>query len=416
MCHTGSRSRVATKALIFSLASLPTVAGATNPKSSDGAIRRLVEGQAEFAANLYSQIAPQPGNLLLSPYSIQEALAMTYAGARGATASQMAATLGFGAVGGDLHGAFAALDAALQPAESPYRPPLTLRIANGLWGDQSAAFRSDFKSTLDEDYGAPLTQVDFRRDCEAARRSINTWVAEKTEGRIPDIFPPGSIHAGTRLALANAIYLRASWLHPFEPNATQDDDFHRLDGRTVRVPMMNQTEHLLYAERDSAQIVQLPYTGGPLAMLIVVPKLGGFAAFEAALDAERIAGLTRDVRPTKVRLTMPRFEYTTGLALIDPLMALGMRDAFDGARADFSGMTGERGLKIDAVVHKAYIRVDEIGTEAAAATGVAVGITSMPPPEKPVVMKIDRPFLFFILHTQSNALLFMGRVVDPSTP
>lgn len=401
--------------LILTAFALTALARPAIALSADAAIDKLVAGQRAFAADMYAQLKSQPGNLMLSPYSIQQALAMTYAGAAGATANQMAAALRFEECRGDLHPAFAALSQSLKPIEREGREPFTLEIANSLWGEKGLNFKESFQAVIRDHYGGGLEGVEFSRDPESARSRINNWVSERTRERIVDLFPSGTIHSDTRLVLANAIYMKGAWRHPFQEYATKSEDFHLLDGGTAQTAMMNQTERFAYAETGGVQIVQLPYDGGSVAMLIALPKAGEFAEYEGKLDAKRLAGLSSDLEPVKVRLTMPRFEFSAGFALAEPLAQLGMRDAFSASHADFSGMTDDARLKIDAVVHKAFIRVDEKGTEAAAATGVSVGVTSMPPPEKIVEMRIDRPFVFVIQDTKTGAVLFMGRVVDPRT-
>lgn len=401
--------------LILAASALTALDRPAIASSDEAAIDKLVTGQRAFAADMYAQLKSQPGNLMLSPYSIQQALAMTYAGAAGATADQMAAALRFEDCRGDVHPAFATLTESLQPVEREGSEPFTLEIANSLWGEKGLNFKESFQAVIKDHYGGGLETVEFSRDPESARSRINNWVSERTRERIQDLFPSGTIHSDTRLVLANAIYMKGAWRHKFEEYATKSEDFHLLDDGAVKTPMMNQTERFLYAETGGVQIVQLPYEGGPVAMLIALPKAGEFTEYESKLDAKRLADLAADLKPVKVRLTMPRFEFSAGFSLAEPLVQLGMRDAFTANHADFSGMTDDARLKIDAVVHKTFIRVDEKGTEAAAATGVSVGVTSMPPPEKIVEMRIDRPFVFVIQNTKTGAVLFMGRVVDPRT-
>jgi len=246
---------------------------------------------------------------------------------------------------------------------------------------------------------------------EEARVTINEWVSEQTEGRIKDLIPPGAIDALTRLVLTNAIYFNAAWSRPFEEERTEDAPFYRLDGSQVTVPMMRQVESFGYATGEGYQAVELPYDGHELSMVILVPKEGEFETFEAALDVQRLEAILQDLRYTQVALSMPKFEIESSFSLVDALAAMGMPVAFSD-EADFSGMTGSRDLTISDVVHKAFVSVDEAGTEAAAATAVIMKLTSAP--MEPVEMRIDRPFLFAIRDLQTGALLFVGRVVDPS--
>ncbi len=377
---------------------------------------KLRDGQRQFAADLYPLLGERAGNFLFSPYSIQQALALTYAGACGATADQMASAARFTDLGDELATAFGHLNAkvlAQRPRQGPDDSKLALHIANRLWGQQGIDWKGDFVKTLKAHYGAPLETVDFRRDAEGARTAINDWVAEQTRDRIQDLFGQGSIHSDTRLVLANAIYMKAAWLHPFSLEKTGKETFHLLDGRTIKTPMMHQTERFLYRETDGVQVAALPYAGGLLAMVVMLPPRGAFEDWEKSLDGEALADLLGDLQPAKLKLALPRFEYTSSFGLVEPLSRLGMPDAFAAGRADFTGMTADEDLHIDAVVHKAFISVDEEGTEAAAATGVAVGTVSIEPPTDPIEMRVDRPFVFVIRHTPTGAILFMGRVVDP---
>jgi serpin B len=246
----------------------------------------------------------------------------------------------------------------------------------------------------------------------AARVTINDWVSEQTEGRIEDLIPQGIINALTRLVLTNAMYFNAAWASPFEPSATKDGAFHTLDGGRVTVPMMRQSTHLGYAEDEGVQLVELPYDGQELSMLILLPAAGQFESFEAALDAERVGTMLRGIARRQVALTMPKFEIESEFSLSKALIAMGMPDAFSVADADFSGMTGNRDLFIRDVVHKSFVSVDEAGTEAAAATAVIMQLRAMP--QQPVEVTVDRPFVFLIRDIQTGAILFVGRVVDPA--
>jgi serpin B len=371
-----------------------------------------------FAFDLYQVLRTMPDadNLIYSPYSIAAALTMTYAGARGATAQQMADVLHVSLSDDELHSAMADVQAALMYVElaGPDEEPLRLSIANALWGQQGYPFRADYLDLLDAYYGAGLRQLDFVAAPEPARQTINDWVADETEDRIQDLLPPGSIDVDTRLVLTNAIYFKGAWVTSFEDYLSVDGPFTRLDGSTVTVPMMGQTEYFAYAALEDYQAVALPYQGGFTAMLILVPEAGHFDAFEAALDMDVFQAALDSLASTNLALTMPSFEAETDFSLVETLAALGMIDAFDPDRADFSGMADTAGgnLYVSEVVHKAFIAVDEAGTEAAAATGVVVGVTSAGP--MPVELTIDRPFVYAIYDQASGAILFLGRVLDPS--
>jgi serpin B len=390
---------------------------ATAPEVEPADLQKLIADNSAFALALYQAVRETEGNLFFSPYSLSLALAMTYAGARADTESQMAAALHFGLPQEKLHPAFNALDLSLprgkaktkegQPTEG-----FRLHIANALWGQTDDQFLPAFLDTLAENYGAGLQLLDFRADPEAARDTLNRWVSEQTEKKIQDLFPQGSITELTRLVLANAIYFNAAWLHPFEAERTRDGDFHLLDGGKVTVPMMTETEMLGYAAAEGYQAVELPYAGGDFSMVVMLPAEGQFAQFEQSLDVGRVGAIVSGLQTANVHLTLPKFTYSTRLSLKQTLTAMGMKDAFVPNIADFSGMAGTRDLFIMDVLHQAYVKVDEAGTEAAAATGVVVGVTSAPPP--PVEVRIDRPFLFVIRHRETGTLLFVGRVVDPT--
>lgn len=378
-------------------------------------LQALAEGNSAFAWDLYHLLSREDGNLFYSPYSISLALAMTYAGARGDTERQMAGTLHFDLSQSQLHPAFQALAAELasrsEGRQEDEGDRFRLNVANSLWGQEGYPFLPAFLDLLDSYYGAGLRRLDFAAAAEAARQAINTWVEEQTEGRIKDLIQPGVIDSTTRLVLANAIYFNASWAYPFFEGATADGPFHLADGSEVTVPMMRLNEDLAYAAGDGYQAVELPYTGHQLSMVILLPDEGEMGTFEASLDAARVSEIVSGLARQQVMLTMPRFEFESEFSLGDTLAEMGMVDAFGGA-ADFSGMAGNRDLFISAVVHKAFVAVDEEGTEAAAATAVVVAELAMP--AEPVEMTVDRPFLFLIRDLDTGTLLFVGRVVDPS--
>jgi len=378
-------------------------------------LAELVAGNSAFAFALYQAIRQEPGNLFYSPYSISLALAMTYAGARGNTERQMADVLRFTLPQERLHPAFNALDQALASrgagAKSKDGKPFRLSVANSLWGRAGYKFLPAFLDTLAVNYGAGLRLVDFQAAPEAARKTINDWVSQQTEDKIRDLIPPGAIDTLTRLVLANAIYFNAAWLHPFEKESTQDGPFYLLDGSQVTVPMMRQDAHFRYFAGEGVQAVELPYDGEEVSMVILVPDKGRFPAFEAALTADQVADILAKMEFASVNLTMPKFKYDASLSLADTLKAMGMSDAFSMS-ADFSGMDGTRNLAITDVFHKAFVAVDEAGTEAAAATAVVIGLTAMP--ASPVDLTVDRPFVFLIRDVQTGAILFVGRVLNPA--
>ncbi len=385
------------------------------PSTDEAQVPTLVDGNSRFAFDLYRVLFNSNKNLFYSPYSISLALAMTYAGARGDTDQEMAEALHFALGQENLHQAFNALDEALtgrgqQVKEEDQR--FRLNVVNALWGQHDLAFLAAFLDTLAEDYGAGMRLVDFQKAPEDARQAINQWVEDQTEDRIKDLLPPGSIDALTRLVLCNAIYFNASWMYPFEESATKDGPFHLLEGGTVTVPMMQESERLGYAEGEDYQVVELPYVGGELSMVILLPTEGTFGDFAQQLDEAQLDAILARMSRAQVGLTMPKFEYEAGFELKAALQRLGMNSAF-GAGADFSGMTGRPDLFISDVYHKAFVKVDEEGTEAAAATAVVMQLTAAP--GLPVEVRVDRPFIFLIRDIETGAILFLGHVVNPAT-
>ncbi|UCG83136.1 MAG: serpin family protein [Dehalococcoidia bacterium] len=387
----------------------------TSPDVAASDLEELVEGNSAFAFDLYRYLSAEDGNLFYSPFSISMALAMTYAGARGDTEQQMAETLRFLMPQDRLHPAFNALDLILasrgEGAEGKDDKGFRLNIVNAIWGQEDYEFLAEFLDVLAENYGAGLRLLDFINAPEDSRITINDWVSDQTEGRIEDLIPQGAIDALTRLVLTNAIYFNAAWLHPFEKYLTDNGAFHLLDGGTATVPMMRQTESFGYAEGEGYQAVELLYDGAELSMVILLPEAGRFEAFEGSLDADYVESILSDVDYQRVALTMPKFEFESEFGLVDTLDTMGMPAAFT-AEADFSGMNGRRDLVITDILHKAFVSVDEEGTEAAAATAVIIGETAMP--GEPVEVTVDRPFIFLIRDIETGSILFVGRVMNPS--
>jgi serpin B len=381
------------------------------PAPSADALKALTDGQAAFALDLYGPLGAEGGNVFYSPLSIHQALTMAFAGAAGTTAAEMAAILH---LGDDPHTAQNALDLSLAAAaQAPVEgegSPLALEIANSMWGSPRLAWEQAFLDTLAVNYGAGLRLTDFSADPEAAREAINAWVEDKTNDRIKDLLSQGVITADTVMVLVNAIFFKASWDTPFEPEATQDADFHLVDGTTAPVPMMRQGLDARAGAGEGWQAVELPYKGGRASMVLVVPD--DLAAFEEHLDEGRYAEILGALSPNSGTVELPRFEFTATAMLADTLKGLGMVAPFESA--DFSAMTRDEAIAISEVVHKAFVKVDEEGTEAAAATAVVFAGTSEPvDPPAPFHVRADRPFVFFIRDAQSGAVLFTGRVVDP---
>ena len=387
-----------------------------SPSVDTADLARLVEGNDAFALDLYRTLAEQEkGNLFYSPFSISLALAMCYAGARGETAQQMAEVLHFALAQDRLHPAFNQLDLELanrgEGAQGKDGQGFRLHIVNATWAQDGYPFTIEYLDTLALNYGAEPHTLDFSKDPDGARKTINDWVSDQTETRIQDLIPPGVINPVTRLVLTNAIYFNAAWANPFDEQGTADGTFHLPDGSTVTVPMMKQQASFGYAERNGLQIVELPYDGHELSMVILLPAEGTLQNLETELDVNEINAILSELRYQEVALTMPRFKIESSFGLAKTLQNMGMVDAFS-ASADLSGIDGTTDLFIQDVVHKAFVDVDEAGTEAAAATAVIIALKGMP--QQPVTVTVDRPFVFFIRDIQTGTVLFVGRIVDPS--
>jgi serpin B len=390
----------------------------TDPQVPGEDLVELVAGDNDFAFDLYHKLITTGDNQNFSPYSISLAFAMTYAGARGETAAQMADVLRYRLADEQLHAAYNALDLALagRPEEAAgvdKEDRFELSIANSLWGQEDWPFLAGFLDLLAQNYRAGMRLVDFENNPGAARRLINDWVSDQTHKRIQDILPPGLPESTTRLALVNAIYFKATWENEFDANETSQAPFYLLDGGQSTVDMMglDNSANLAYVDGDGWQAIALPYKGGLADMLIIMPDEGNFETFESTLDGGKYENILASLSTQKVMLHMPKFTFETKYALSDALIALGMEAAFDPDQADFSGMDGTRLLFIGDALHQAFIAVDEKGTEAAAATIVLMGMTSMPTSE--INLTIDHPFFFVIRDVPTGTLLFMGRVLNP---
>jgi serpin B len=396
-------------AVAILLAALSSGLPAQQPDENDRAA--LVRGNNEFAFELYGQLDKQPGNLFFSPYSISTALAMTYAGARGKTAEQMAEVLHFTLPSPRLHDAFSALASELQSGGK--KRTYELHVANRLWGQKGYHFLPEFLQLTKARYGAELGEVDFTHQTEKARETINKWVAQQTKDKIKDLIARSVLDPATRLVLTNATYFKGAWAHPFSEKATKKEDFHLSADKNVSVPMMHQKEDCPFYQEKDFSMVSLPYQGYDLAMIVLLPaKVDGLPALEKSLSEKALAGWLKKMQRRRVDLTLPKFKMTAQFRLGKVLSALGMRLAFSSA-ADFSGISSEEKLKISQVIHKAYVDVNEKGTEAAAATAVIVGPTAVPLPPPPATFRADHPFVFLLRDTRTGSILFMGRLVNP---
>jgi serine protease inhibitor len=369
----------------------------------------VVKGDNTFAFDLYHKLSTTDGNLFFSPYSISNALAMTYAGARGQTALDMAQTLRFPLDGQRLHFAFADL---IQQIDRPgQKRSYQLSVANRLWGQKGYGFLPDFLKLSQDAYGAGLEEVDFEKSTEQARQTINSWVAKETQDRIKDLLPAGSLDEYTRLVLTNALYFTAQWAEAFNEQVTKQDDFKLGGGKNAKVDMMHSGKIMNLFESDAFQLLELPYTGHDLSMLVLLPrKVDGLADLEKQASADNLNKWLGKMKRFHVTLSMPKFKYTSEFKLKDVLTALGMGIAF-GKSADFSGMTTRERLFIDKVIHKAFVAVDEKGTEAAAATAVVPKPTSLQLAPQ-ATFRADHPFLFLVRDNRTGSLLFMGRVIN----
>jgi serpin B len=389
--------------------------------ATDAQMAAAAKGDADFALSLYARVKGND-NVLLSPASARIALAMTYAGAKGATAEQMAKVLSF-PNDPKTHDAFGAIAGQWQSwasakvtstAEVP-RQPLQLRVANRLFGQKGRPFLPAFLTLLTDKYGAPLEQMDFKAAPDPSRKQINQWVEDNTEKRIKDLLPPPAVTADTRLVLVNALYFKADWEDKFEKQRTQAADFFVTPQSKVKVQMMQKARSYKYAETADAQVLEIPYFGAPVAMLVVLPKAkDGLAKLEESLTPAALAEWTGKLSQERLNLQLPKFKIESSFELHRTLAALGMTDAVDAKKADFSGMDGTKELFIGGVIQKTFCAVDEDGTEAAAATAVIARAGAAAPTAPPKDFLADHPFLFMIRDTKTGSILFMGRFVKPA--
>jgi len=379
------------------------------PEELRGAADEVVAANNEFACDLYRAVSSEPGNLFMSPYSIATALSMTYAGAAGTTAQEMAQVLHIPGSAPQWHEASGALLESLNRGVS--LGGYELAIANRLWGQTGYVFLEAFLTILRDAYQAPLEQLDFARDPEAARLIINQWVEDQTHDRIRDLIPPGVLDALTRLVLTNAIYFKGTWLTQFDPDDTEEGLFWVAPGQSVQAQLMRmEASAHRCASLPSLQVLELPYKGEDLSMVILLPyQIDGLPALESEVTATKLDEWYDALYDAEVEIILPRWTFTSAFGLVDALSALGMPSAFDPFLADFSGMNGCRDLVVQDVIHKAFVAVNEEGTEAAAATAVVVGETSAGPS-----FEATHPFLFYIRDNVTGSILFLGRVVDPT--
>jgi len=394
------------------LVAATVVSGNTTPVPApqEGSVSK---GNNQFAADLYAQLRNEGGNLFFSPASISTAFAMAYAGSRGQTAQQIARVLHFEEPPDKLNADFARLLAGWNSGakEQGYQ----LAVANAFWGQQGYPFSPAFNHLLQTSYGAGMHEVNFR-DSEAARAAINRWVEQQTQDKIKDLIPPRGVGPATVLVLTNAVYFKAAWDHQFREAATRPEPFRLQGGKTADVPMMHQLAEFRYLKGDAFAALEMTYAQEMFSMIVFLPDpTDGLEAFEKSFTADHLEAWARQLggaSRTDVLVSLPKFKMTEEISLPTVLSRMGMPLAFSG-QADFSAMNdGKEPLFITAAYHKAYVDVNEKGTEAAAATGIAVGRAALP--RQIPTFKADHPFVFVIRDNHSGSVLFMGRVVNPN--
>jgi serpin B len=370
-----------------------------------------VSGRQGFGAAIYNVAAREPGNQFISPLSIETAFALTYPGARGQTASEMASAFGFAADPAQAAAQTRAVLEAIQGGDAP------VTIANAAWVERTFNLEAPYMSIVRDTLGGQIEALDFRTAFEPARARINAWTAERTNNRIQNLLPIGSVRADTRLVLTNAVFFKADWADQFTAEGTRPGPFHLAGGGTSQAPLMNQRTHARYIEGEGFQGAELDYAGGQFALDVFLPRTpDGLAAFEAQLDGARLESLLTQLGSAPhalLALTLPKVTMESSYELGDAMQAVGVRTAFSGG-ADFSGISSAEGLMISRVIHRTFLAIDEKGTEAAAATAIVMPTAAMPRPEpEPILFTADRPFLLVLRHKPSGEVLFIGRVVTP---
>ncbi len=370
-----------------------------------------VKGSNAFAFDLYQQLSSQPGNLFFSSESISMTFAVAYAGAQGETAKEMAGVFHFTLPPRQLHPALSALYTGLNAHHKDYE----LDLADALWAQKGTDFLPAYLNLIQSNYGTVFQPVDFKTSPDAARTTINQWVEKQTNQKIKDLIGPGVLNTTTRLVLTNVIYFKGTWSDPFNKEATEPDQFHVSPTQFVMTPLMHGLGSYRYYDGGTFQALELPYSGGDISMIIFLPKdVGGLATLEKSFTAAAAAGWIQKLAPQdRVAVTLPRFTTTQQLELSGALSAMGMPQAFSGA-ADFSGIDGKPDFAISAAIHKAYIDVNEQGTEAAAATSIVMTATAMRYEPPPIQFQADHPFIFLLLEKRMGSILFLGRVADPT--
>jgi serpin B len=393
----------------------PTIMPQVNP-TSEG-ISTLSNGSQIFAVELFHAVSKVNENLFLSPYSISLSMGMAEAGARGQTKSEMDHALHFNLPQEMVPAAFQALNESLSVGVSPpdadngQGAKFQLKIAAANWGQKGFQFNPAYLDLLHTYYGADLQTVDFKANPELARSAMNQWTSQSTQGKIKDMIPVGAIDPNTRMMITNAVYFQSAWLSQFDKKATHDQTFTSVSGETVTVPMMQQEGYFGYTKGDGWQAVELPYADDSFVMDLILPDREQYSSFEQSLNSSLLDTITQKMDGSTVNISLPKFRIDTGLALNQTLNQLGVTQAFDLSRADFTGISAQKGLYLGNMLHQAYIQVDENGTEAAASSGFSMPVTGGP--SIPVQVVFDHPFLFLIREKNTGAILFLGKLAKP---
>jgi len=373
-------------------------------------LNTVASANSQFASDLYAKLNNNKDNIFFSPFSISSAMAMVYEGAKGETANEIGSVMHFPQDNALLRNSFASLYSDINAKGKPY----ALSTANALWAEKTHSFLASYKNTIQQYYSGDTTNLDFIGNAEGSRQTINNWVAGKTNNKITNLIGEGSITPLTRLILTNAIYFKGTWESQFDAKDTKPEDFTVSPGNKTKVQMMSMPgEHFDYAENNDLQAIELPYKGGDLSMVILLPKGNNLSSAEKYINPKNFSDLMAKLQYNKVNLYIPKFKLETQYQLADTLLQMGMPTAFS-TNADFSGMDGQKDLFISFVIHKAYIDVDELGTEAAAATGIGMATSAAPVPEKIFVFRADHPFIFAIKENSTGNILFLGNVINPN--
>ena len=389
------------------------VARDMNPTVSAADLDAAVAGNTAFGIKAMEAADPaHTSNAILSPYSITQALALAAVGANGSTRTEIETAMSFSLPQERLNPALNKIELLLAAkARGGTGSTPSMNIVNTVWSQQGYALQPAFLDTIALNFGAGVRQLDFQHASEAARTNINSYIAEQTHDRITELIPGGAVDANTRVVLTNAIWFKADWATGFKDSATANEPFTAAGGTASNVPFMHRTGRMAAAQAADFDAVDLPYMGGQLSMTLILPAKGSFDAFLSGLNPARLKQVTSALQDSLVELSMPKFEINTQPDMSGALRAFGMHDAFDPARADFSNLNGARDLYVAGVFHKAYIGVDERGTEAAVATGVAFEIAAVEFfPEAPRQIKFNRPFIFLIRDRETGLILFMGKI------